>query len=228
MKKCILFAFSLLLLACSQNTKQEQIADSPVPTQVLDELLSLKSVDGLIQKYGKENLIVDTAIVMSDDTLKGSILFPNTDQTVFVFYHKGQISDLTIQGKSSKWITKSGLYLGLPLKEVEKINQKNFTLSGFNWLHGGTVVSWEGGKLVGDQLTHVARFSNAENQHAGISDEEYLKISGEAEFDVRHPSIQQLNPSLDYISLVVPYVPEKEEGIQMGKTIEKSQIPPKK
>lgn len=227
MKKLLALGLSVFLFACSTTTQQEQTSIPVAPTQVLDDLLQLKNLDGLIQKFGKENIIADTLIVMSDDTLRGSILFPKTDQSVFVFYHKGQISDLSIQGKSSKWITKSGLYLGLPLKEVEKINHKNFTLSGFNWLHGGTVVSWEGGNLGGNQISHIARFSNAENQHNGLSDEEYGKISGEAEFDVRHPAIQKLNPSLDYISIVVPYVPEKEEGIQMGKSISKSQIPSK-
>lgn len=227
MKKIILILFALVAFSCSKSTEKQTDALQQAPTQVLDDLLSLQNVEGIVQKYGKENIIQDTAIVMSDDTLRGSILFPNSEQTVFVFYHKGQISDVSIQGNSSKWITKSGLYLGLPLQEVEKLNGKNFTISGFNWLHGGTVVSWEGGKLGGDKLSHVARFSNAANKHEGMSDADYQKISGEAEFDVRHPSIQFLNPTLDYLSIVLPYIPEKEEGIKMGKTIEKSQIPPK-
>ncbi|RVU23455.1 hypothetical protein EOJ36_10255 [Sandaracinomonas limnophila] len=227
MKKIILLLFTLLAFSCSKSTEKQADALPQAPTQVLDNLLALQNVEGLVQKFGKENVIQDTSIVMSDDTLQGSILFPNSDQTVFVFYHKGQISDLSIQGNSSKWITKSGLFLGLPLSEVEKLNGKNFTISGFNWLHGGTVVSWEGGKLGGDKLSHVAQFSNVGNKHEGVSDEDYGKISGEAEFDVRHPAIQSLNPVLDHLSLVVPFVPEKEEGIKMGRTIEKSQIPPK-
>ncbi len=227
MKKSIFLVLSAFIFSCSTSTEKQTTPTVSAPTQVLDELLSLQNVEGLVKKFGKENVIQDTSIVMSDDTLRGSILFPKTDQTVYVFYHKGQISDLSIQGNASKWVTKSGLYLGMPLKEVEKINGKNFTISGFNWLHGGTVVSWEGGKLISEKLVHVAQFSNASNKHEGISDADYLKISGEAEFDVRHPSIQQLNPTLDHISIVLPYVPEKEEGIQMGKTISKSQIPPK-
>ena len=227
MKKFLFLALFVLAISCSKSSEKQSESRASAPTQVLDELLTLQNVEGLVNKFGKENMIQDTAIVMSDDTLRGSILYPNSDQTVFVFYHKGLISDLSVQGNSSKWITKSGLYLGLPLTEVEKLNGKNFTISGFNWLHGGTVVSWEGGKLGGDKLSHVVRFSNSANKHEGISDSEYLKISGEAEFDVRHPSIQVLNPSLDHLSIVVPYVPEKEEGKLMGKTIEKSQIPSK-
>ena len=227
MKKLILILFAFFAFSCSKSSEKQVETLPQAPNQVLDDVLALQNVQGIVQKFGKENVIQDTSIVMSDDTLRGSILFPNSDQTVFIFYHKGQISDLSIQGNSSKWITKSGLYLGLPLKEVEKLNGKNFTISGFNWLHGGTVVSWEGGNLNTPQLSHIVQFSNAANKHEGVSEEDYLKISGEAEFDVRHPAIQSLNPILDHLSLVVPYVPEKEEGIQMGKTIEKSQIPPK-
>jgi hypothetical protein len=112
------------------------------------------------------------------------------------------------------------------LSEVQAINAKNFTLSGFNWSHGGSVVSWEGGKLTGDStLSHWAVFSNVSNEHQGISDEAYKLISGEVEFDVRHPDIQKLNPKLDLISLVIPKIPTKSEGKKIGSRIKQSQVP---
>jgi hypothetical protein len=74
-------------------------------------------------------------------------------------------------------------------------------------------------------LGHLASFSNTSNQHEGISDAEYQQISGETEFDVRHEVIQKLNPSLDLISLVRPFIPNKEEGKSMSKRISDSQIP---
>jgi hypothetical protein len=179
---------------------------------------------GLKGRFGVQNLVADTLIIMSDDTLSGTILYPNKQNQVFIFYHNDQIIDVTIRGEKSDWKTESGLYLGLSLNEVEKINDKSFTISGFNWAHGGTVVSWEGGKLGGGKLSHVATFSNKNNQHADISEEEYQQISGQTEFDVRHPVIQKLNPLLDQISIVSPYVPNESEGKNMGQLIEKSQI----
>jgi hypothetical protein len=179
---------------------------------------------GLNEKYGVKNLVADTLITISDDTLSGTILYPNTENQVFIFYHNDQIIDVTIMGEKSDWKTESGLYLGMTLKEVEKINDKSFTISGFDWAHGGTVVSWEGGKLGGEKLSHVATFSNKNNQHADISEDEYRQISGQTEFDVRHPLIQKLNPVLDQISIVSPYVPNESEGKNIGQLIEKSQI----
>jgi hypothetical protein len=207
-------------LACSQEKNQVQNFGS------LNEVLDCKTLNGLQLKYGVENVINDTSWVIGDDTLRGSIIFPNSKKQAFVYFHDGNIVDVTIKGISADWKTKSGLYLGMTLTDVQTINAKNFTLSGFNWSHGGSVVSWEGGKLTGDStLSHLAVFSNVSNEHQGISDEAYKLISGEVEFDVRHPDIQKLNPKLDLISLVIPKIPTKSEGKKIGSRIQQSQVP---
>lgn len=222
MKNNLLLLFALFIFTACQ---QEKATTSP--NEILNEVLAAQDASGLQAKYGQENVALDTSWVIGDDTLRGSILFPNSSKQAFIYYHEGKIADVTIQGESSVWKTASGLYLGMRLADVQKINTKNFTISGFNWSHGGSVVSWEGGKLAGDSaISHLASFSNAGNAHEGLSDQEYTLISGEAEFDVRHPSIQKLNPRLDLISIIKPFIPTKSEGNQMGHQIEKSQIPP--
>jgi hypothetical protein len=225
MKYILSFFVGLFLFSCDSNNSSEKVN----PTRSLNEVLACGDLAGLEKKYGKESLIADTTWVIGDDSLRGSILYPNSNRQVYVYYRDGQIVDVTIVGNASEWKTESGLLLGMPLQSVQAINQKNFTLSGFNWKHAGSVVSWEGGKLMGNStLGHLASFSNASNQHDGISDQEYQQISGETEFDVRHEVIQKLNPSLDLISLVRPFIPNKEEGKSMSKRISDSQIPPVK
>jgi predicted GNAT family acetyltransferase len=212
----LLFALAVLA-SCSSNS------DISIPSESLNEVLHCKDAKGLVSKYGAKSVILDTSIVLGDDTLKGAIIYPGTPKQANVFFHEGKISDVSIQGESSAWKTSSGLYLGLTLQEVEKINAKNFTISGFGWAHGGSVVSWEGGKLAGDStLTHVVSFRN---KRQNISVDEFTKVSGEAEFDVRHPSIQQMNPVLEQITILKPYTPSKEEGKGIAKKIESSQIP---
>lgn len=219
-QRSFLFILIISSLACSQEKNQVQNFGS------LNEVLDCKTLNGLQLKYGLENVINDTTWVIGDDTLRGSIIFPNSKKQAFVYFHDGNIVDVTIKGESADWKTKSGLYLGMNLSEVQSINAKNFTLSGFNWSHGGSVVSWEGGKLTGDStLSHLAVFSNVSNEHQGISDEAYKMISGEVEFDVRHPDIQKLNPKIDLISLVVPKIPTKSEGKKIGSRIQQSQVP---
>jgi predicted GNAT family acetyltransferase len=217
MKKIILFLAAAVFAACSSNPEVS------APTENLNEVLACTDAKGLIAKYGEKSVILDTSIISGDDTLKGAIIFPGTAKQASVFFHEGKISDVSIQGDNSAWKTSSGLYLGLTLQEVEKINTKNFTISGFGWAHGGSVVSWEGGKLAGDStLTHQVSFRN---KRQNISVEEFNKISGEAEFDVRHPSIQQMNPTLEQITILKPYIPSKEEGKGIAKKIQTSQIP---
>lgn len=216
--KNILFLIVLVFISsCGSNSEIN------VPSENLNEVLDCKDAQGLIAKYGAKSVLLDTSIVLGDDTLKGAIIYPGTAKQANVFFHEGKISDVSIQGESSAWKTSSGLYLGLTLQEVEKMNAKNFTISGFGWAHGGSVVSWEGGKLAGDStLTHVVAFRN---KRQNISVEEFNKVSGEAEFDVRHPSIQQMNPVLEQITILKPYTPSKEEGKGIAKKIESSQIP---
>ena len=219
-QKSFLFILISFSLACSQEKNQIQ------PLGSLDEVLDCQTLEGLHLKFGAGNVINDTSWIIGDDTLKGSIIFPNSKNQVFVYFHDAHIVDVTIRGESSDWQTKSGLYLGMTLMEVQAINSKNFTMSGFNWSHGGSVVSWEGGKLTGDStLSHLAVFSNVSNEHQGISDEAYKSISGDVEFDVRHPEIQKLNPKLDLISIVIPIIPSKLEGKKIGSRIQKSQVP---
>ena len=219
-QRLFLLILIISFLACSQKKNQIQNFGS------LNEVLDCKTLNGLQLKYGSYNVINDTSWVIGDDTLRGSIIFPNSTKQAFVYFHDGNIVDVTIKGESADWKTKSGLYLGMTLSEVQLINAKNFTLSGFNWSHGGSVVSWEGGKLTGDStLSHLAVFSNVSNEHQGISDEAYKLISGEVEFDVRHPDIQKLNPKLDLISLVIPKIPTKSEGKKIGSRIQQSQVP---
>lgn len=214
--------FSILIFFACNQKKVEKI-----PFSILNDVLVCQNQNGLLKKYGKDQLLLDTSWVMGGDTISGSILFPHSAQQVFLYFHDGNIADVTIMGKSSTWRTLSGLYLGMTLQDVQKINDKNFTISGFNWAHGGSVVSWEGGKLASNhQLSHLVSFSNSDNHHVGLSEKAYAQISGEAEFDVRHPLIQKLNPTLDLISLLVPFTPSQKEGAQMGKQILKSQHPP--
>jgi hypothetical protein len=219
-QRIFLLFFIIFSLSCSQEKKQIQSLGS------LNEVLDCQTLDGLKLKYGQENVINDTSWVIGDDTLRGSIIFPNSTKQAFVYFQNANIVDVTIKGESSNWNTNSGLYLGMTLTEVQTINTKNFTISGFNWSHGGSVVSWEGGKLTGDStLSHLAVFSNVSNEHPGISDEAYKLISGEVEFDVRHPDIQKLNPKLDLISIIIPYIPSKSEGKKIGSRIQQSQVP---
>ena len=47
------------------------------------------------------------------------------------------------------WHTAEGITLGMPLKTLEKLNGRPFTLAGFDWDYSGTITSSDGGQLSG-------------------------------------------------------------------------------
>lgn len=211
--RSFLFFSFLLFISCTEKKSNQQVSNPP--TESLDAVLNCGTKDSLIAKFGKDQLILDTVIVYHMDSLQASILYPNSPNQVEIFYKNDSIQDVKIAGESSQWKTDSGLYLGETLKEVQKANGKHFTISGFDWNYGGVVVSWEGGKLGGDELSHLAKFSNIEGKN-GVSEEDYQQVKGEMEFDIRHEIIQSLNPILVEIALYHPRVPDRTEGKALG------------
>ena len=82
-QRSFLFILIISSLACSQEKNQIQNFGS------LNEVLDCKTLNGLQLKYGVENVINDTSWVIGDDTLRGSIIFPNSKKQAFVYFHDG-------------------------------------------------------------------------------------------------------------------------------------------
>jgi hypothetical protein len=80
--------------------------------------------------------------------LDGVKLFTGTDKELeIVLEQVGDekiVSDVRIIGKA--WTFSNGLRADMTLEEVEKLNGKPFTISGFDWDYGG-YANFEGGKL---------------------------------------------------------------------------------
>ena len=110
MKNILFFLAFVVLASCGSNSEVS------APTENLNEVLTCVDAEGLVLKYGAKSVILDTSIVLGDDTLKGAIIYPGTPKQANVFFHEGKISDVSIQGESSAWKTSSGLYLGFTLK----------------------------------------------------------------------------------------------------------------
>ncbi len=220
-KNIFLFLSLFLLISCGKDISKNNPLE--VPSVVLNDVLNCANKDSLIVKFGSENIILDTQIIYQMDTLDASILYPNSKNQVYIFYQGEQIQDVRISGEYSQWITSSGLYLGQSLKDVQEINQMHFTISGFGWNYGGTVISWEGGVLGGNNLSHLVKFKNQEDLN-GVSEENFMEVKGDLEFDIRHETIQNLDPKLVEIALYHPKVPGKEEGKELGMKLEHRQM----
>jgi hypothetical protein len=102
----------------------------------------------------------------------GSVLYPGTEKEIsIVWKSEGQDVDCMpesaslqtlededsyanpayakIDNKGLAWHTQEGIKTGLTVAELQKINGRFFTFSGFGWDYGGRVLSWEKGTVPG-------------------------------------------------------------------------------
>lgn len=253
MKKIILSLIAITYLSsCSQkqsstenkdSIKTALIAKDSVATDIpkaevlyLEDILQCVSLQGLEKKFGKENIKKDAIIETGEGQFNATKIFPNTDKEVEVYWKDGkdfkEIQDVMVKAKvadngglalKSPWVSREGLKLGMRLSEVVALNGKTFTMTGIGWDLGGTVMSWEGGKL--DKKNVSVRFNDYSDNQGGLTEKEYSSITGDREFDTAHSAIKKLNPSIDQLDVSVKLEIDPELGQKMTKEVEKKQIP---
>ena len=103
-----------------------------------------------------------------------------------------------------RWHTADGLTIGSTLKMLEKINQHEFKVAGFEWGYGGLVTSWEGGRLQGVSDGCGSLTVRLDPAPAPASDERNRLLEAveeDAEFPSSHAAMQSLNPAVDHLSV---------------------------
>jgi hypothetical protein len=242
-------AFLLVVSACSKEKTSQNTVDSvkvvssdSVATDTpksevlyLEDVLECVDLQGLEKKYGKENVVKKATFETGEGTFEATKIFANTEKEIEVYWKDGQeykqVQDIVAKGHVEKdgrilpispWVSKVGLHLGMKMSEVIAMNGKTFTITGIGWDLGGNVISWEGGKLAKKNAN--IRFNDYSENMGGLTEKEYESISGDREFDTKHPSIQKLNPVIDQLSVNAPFEITPELGQKMTKEVEKKQI----
>ena len=250
MKK-ILYSIACLglLTSCTQTKTTIETTDTIIKTKIdtvvvdstvskvmyIEDVLECVDLKGLEKKYGANNIIKKAIIETGEGSFETTKLFADTDKEVHIYWQDGkeyiQIQDVVVKGRldenaklknNSQWISKLGLRLGMKMSEVIALNGKTFTITGIGWDLGGNVVSWEGGKLANKNAN--VRFNDYSDNMGGLTEKEYSSISGDREFDTKHPAIQKLNPTVDEFSVYKTFEITPELGQKMTKEIEKKQI----
>jgi hypothetical protein len=242
-------AFLLVVSACSKEKTSQNTVDSvkvvssdSVATDTpksevlyLEDVLECVDLQGLEKKYGKQNVVKKATFETGEGTFEATKIFANTEKEIEVYWQDGkeykQVQDVVAKGHVEKdgrilpispWVSKVGLHLGMKMSEVIAMNGKTFTITGIGWDLGGNVISWEGGKLAKKNVN--IRFNDYSENMGGLTETEYGSISGDREFDTKHPSIQKLNPVIDQLSVNAPFEITPELGQKMTKEVEKKQI----
>lgn len=250
MKKTIYYLmFLALITSCSQTKTTLETTDTLIKVKIdtvatdssvskvlyLEDVLECVDLQGLEKKYGANNIVKKDSIETGEGTFETTKLFRNTDKEVNIYWQDGhkfeQIQDVVVKGKldenaklknNSPWVSKLGLRIGMKMSEVIALNGKTFTITGIGWDLGGNVVSWEGGELANKNVN--IRFNDYSDNMGGLTEKEYSSISGDREFDTKHPAIQKLNPTVDEFSVYKTFEITPELGQKMTKEVEKKQI----
>ncbi|HET6990752.1 MAG TPA: hypothetical protein VFJ43_05485, partial [Bacteroidia bacterium] len=102
----------------------------------------------------------------------------------------------------NKWESKSGIKLGLTTDELEKLNGKTFSFSGFGWDYGGGVMGWNGGRL--DKQGVSVTLSEG-NSWTTVSEKESESIMGDQTVKSDNPIVKKLQP---HVVQIMVYKPE--------------------
>jgi hypothetical protein len=100
------------------------------------------------QAFGKANVVSGDVDGPEGTTMKATTVYPNDPDKMFRAYwydedNLARLSSVTIAKADTGPL---GVKLGMGIKDVQKINGKPFTLSGFDWDYGGAA-NFEGGEL---------------------------------------------------------------------------------
>ena len=169
----------------------------------------------LMAMLGKENVTIhDTIYVGEGATEPGTTLFKGTPDEVQILWVDKKafarpeaviVRPATDKpgtvGKVTQWSTADGLKIGTTLKDVEKLNGKPFSLYGFSWDYGGTVSNWQGGTYQAKDgksyISLVFGYGELSAEQEKLSE----KVMGDSEFSSSNPAMQQLNPTVQTMTI---------------------------
>ncbi len=162
----------------------------------------------LKKHFGADNVAPGDIDIGEGATDPGTIVFANDPKRrIEVLWHDGVNrrlpATIALTGASTWVVTtpsadRRSFGLGASLAQVEAANGRAFTLNGFGWANGGTVVDWKGGALGTDRGCRLdVRFDVSRD----ISSRAYQRVFGGRRFSSSDPAMRPAKPAVWSISL---------------------------
>lgn len=161
------------------------------------ELNSINSIQRLYKIYGRENIqkLKEGEYLESPD-LQCFILYPGTNDEVFVYSQNDTIIRFDFEKRLSGWVLPMRIKIGMPIESIISLNQKDFDIFGFEWDNGGEVVNWKGGKLTASKI--LPKFSVGSN----VDQKRYVKITGENIFNTGQKDLKGIELIVSRIHII--------------------------
>lgn len=177
------------------------------PGQRIGPITGRTTLAELKKLFGPENVQARTLHVLEGIPMDGAVVFPDQPEKMLKLIWKENskpktVSMAIIDSPKSVWHTAENVSVGTTLQTLEALNGGPFTLTGFGWDYGGTILSW------GDQGKLRSRFQ----QNGGLilrlspseqgDDDLLMSASGEQQFSSANPVMQKLNPAVYQIQMM--------------------------
>ena len=203
--RMILYGLALLALLLASHTDAQDARRFECGS-VFNSQMTVASLSAV---FGEANVVMTEVHAGEGDYVTGTVIFEDTRDRVEIIW-KDQIVpgapfEVRIREELSTWATPEGLKVGLDLRAVEAINGRPFTLLGFGWDYGGTVMSWESGhlqKTSGEECRLIARMTPDHSNDDPEFWRAYRAVRGEGSSSSDLPAMQLLNPKIYELMLV--------------------------
>ena len=178
---------------------------SPSPPDMvlnlLDEISAGTTRSELAARFGAGNVIDTTIYLAEGETRPGSIVFPgDSSRRLEIAWGdsatRSRPATIHLNGTASVWKLSHNVTLGQSLSELEVMNGRPFSITGFGWDYGGTITDWKGGRL-SDLRTGTPRVF----LRLSPRDPAPPEVSGDRELSSDHPVLKRLDPIVDKVVL---------------------------
>jgi hypothetical protein len=182
-----------------------------VPGQRVGPITASTTRAELDAMFGKEN-VQERNLGISQGPEAATVVFgDDASVALAITWDRERPSTIHIcfgtQTGPCRWRTAGGIRIGLPIRELEKLNEKSFQLTGFGGEPQGTVISWRKGQLEEDPAMcgHlVVRLTPAAELTGSLSKSEATvlkQLQGEKPYSSSYIPMLELNPIVSSLEM---------------------------
>lgn len=178
------------------------------PGHRVGSITSRTTLPELEKLFGKQNVKAGQVPGPEGSEWAGAYLFAgHPEKKIKLIWKEGSqphtVGIAIIESAKSVWHTSEPISIGTSLRQLETLNQGPFTLSGFDWDYGGTVLSWgDHGKLRPKFQQNgglIVRLAPPEQADEALQ----MKVAGDQTFSSSNPAMQKINPTVSEIQVML-------------------------
>ena len=200
---CVLLVVVFLAASASAQKNDWLI----VPGQRVGPITAATTRADLDALFGKQN-VQERNLDISVGPEAATVVFGDEPSAAFaITWDRERVSTIHIcfgtQTGPCRWRTASGIRIGLPMRELEKLNEKSFQVGGYGSDSQGAVMSWRKGRLEEDPTAcgHLAVKLTPAAESAGraMSKQElssYKQVQGEKPYSSNYLPLLELDPMI--------------------------------